>query len=610
MDKSLRKHFANLKDIIRYGIRSKESSEYLNDLNCLKKRAKSKVLNVAVIGEFNSGKSTFINALLRDRVLKEGGLPTTAAATHISRSRSRTILEFLFGTRSYIYVKFDDGKSYNFTRKDDYICSYYINKRFNKQVNGFNDIFHRLTAEQDIAKHVVELSLEYKTRSLPKNIVLIDTPGFNPGVEDFDNHLTITENVVAKEADMAIILIPATQPMSATLMDFLESNIVRYIHRCVFVITKIDAVSAEERIVITDYVKGQLEQLGLSSPKIYCVSARTMLPVKKVPDSMRRIWTVFQNKFMKMETELWSALSIYKQITIHERVCHLLDDLSSQINSIIQTHKNQLQKTLEILKSNNIQLIETVTAKLYNDACLAIDRFYSGINLSSSAYRSSAKDTARSIIRNGGRLRHYKDREAPRINQSIKSNGEQYLSSVKIAVNNSTAIIQNQLTIFKTTFHSHYKDMPSLEPTMNYAPKLSSFASTTVDLTTSESLNNGSFLGRVLTNLGNLFRSETDIQNDVISEVNNSIDSHFIHLEGSVRKCLEESKNNQKRLLKLYCDEHVTKYSRQVKTLIKEQKTKENSLQTSISSCRVWLGALERTRKAINNDAERLSRIK
>ena len=36
---------------------------------------------LAVVGEFSSGKSTFINALLRKRLLKEAVKPTTAAAT-------------------------------------------------------------------------------------------------------------------------------------------------------------------------------------------------------------------------------------------------------------------------------------------------------------------------------------------------------------------------------------------------------------------------------------------------------------------------------------------------------------------------------------------------
>ncbi len=40
-------------------------------------------LYLAVIGEFSSGKSTFINALLRDDLLKTSALVTTAAATRL-----------------------------------------------------------------------------------------------------------------------------------------------------------------------------------------------------------------------------------------------------------------------------------------------------------------------------------------------------------------------------------------------------------------------------------------------------------------------------------------------------------------------------------------------
>ena len=610
MEKSLRKHFSSLKDIIKHAIPSSKSIDYLNELKILKRKAKSKILNVAVIGEFNSGKSTFINALLRERILKEAGLPTTAAATHITRSKPRNILQFLFGARSYIRVKFDDGYECEFSKRDAYVMSYYIRKRFNIQINGFTEILHHLTAEQVVAKHVTELNIQFKTKSLPKNITLIDTPGFNPGVSDFENHLAITEEVVVKEADMAIVLIPSNAPMTGTLKDFLETNILRYLHRCVFVITKIDAVPAEERNDIVEFVKQQIVELGVPSPKIYSVSARTMLPVNKIPETMVRIWASFQKKFMTMETELWSAISIYKQITIHEHVCHMLDDLSIQINNVVQNHTSQLQNTLKILQDNNIKTIEIVTEELYKNSCIALDNFYSSLNLSSSAYRASAKETSRLIIRGGGKLRKFKDQEAPRINQSVKSNGEQYTSSIKAAANGSTDIIKKQLEIFRTTFHSHYKDMPSLEPKMNYGPQISNIVSTTIDLATSTALNNKTFFGRLFRNIGNLFRSETEIQNEVITEVNNSIETHFIHLENSVRKSIDTCKDNQKALLKQYCNEHVKKYSKDVKKLILQQKNKENNLLSAIRNSKAWMEFLVKTRREIKKEANKLSAIR
>ena len=54
----------------------------------IKQRRDDPTFYLAVIGEFSSGKSTFINALLRDVLLKTSALVTTATATRISYADS------------------------------------------------------------------------------------------------------------------------------------------------------------------------------------------------------------------------------------------------------------------------------------------------------------------------------------------------------------------------------------------------------------------------------------------------------------------------------------------------------------------------------------------
>src|ERR1044071_8492551 len=44
---------------------------------------------LVIVGEFNSGKSAFINALLGERVLVEGVTPTTAAITRLRHAPAR-----------------------------------------------------------------------------------------------------------------------------------------------------------------------------------------------------------------------------------------------------------------------------------------------------------------------------------------------------------------------------------------------------------------------------------------------------------------------------------------------------------------------------------------
>lgn len=602
MDSTLSNCFSELKRIIKSALVDDERENFLKDIESLSKKSKSKDINIAVIGEFNSGKSTFINALLRERILKEAGRPTTAAATYITRSRPHNLLQYIFGTKSYVTVAFDDGQSFTFNTSNYARCSEYIQQSYNIQTNSLNDIINVVTAEQQVAKHVVKLHVELKTKGLPKNIVIIDTPGFNPGEINFDNHLKITEDVVAKVADMAIILMPSTQPMSATLVDFLETNIHRYIHRCVFIITKIDLIPEYERESVYEYVRNQVRQLGVQSPRVYGISARTMLPVKIIPDSMREVWPLYQEGFCSVEKELWENLAVYKDITIREHVYHLLKDLSVEIKDTIDGHTQKLHNTLRILKNNNIKRIEELTQDLYNGACSAIDRFYSGVSLSADPYKSSAKDSCRSIIRSGGKLRNYKDNEAPRINRTVTETGNQYTSSVKGQTSQSADIVAREVSRFRTEFHSHYKDMPSLEPKIDYAPSMTSISSTSIDLSVSNSLNNEAFLGRWATNIRNFFRSEQTIQDEVIAEVNTAIDRHFLSLESSVRHSVEAIKEKQKRGLKDYCEKHIKQYGKQVEKLIEQQTQEKNRVESCINANNNYMNKISNLQESIHTE--------
>lgn len=602
MDSTLSNCFSELKRIIKSALVDDERENFLKDIESLSKKSKSKDINIAVIGEFNSGKSTFINALLRERILKEAGRPTTAAATYITRSRPHNLLQYIFGTKSYVTVGFDDGQSFIFNTSNYSRCSEYIQQSYNIQTSSLNDIINVLTAEQQVAKHVVKLHVELKTKGLPKNIVVIDTPGFNPGEINFDNHLKITEDVVAKVADMAIILMPSTQPMSATLVDFLETNIRRYIHRCVFIITKIDLIPEYERESVYEYVRNQVCQLGVQSPRVYGISARTMLPVKIIPDSMREVWPLYQESFCSVEKELWENLAVYKEITIREHVYHLLKDLSNEIKETIDAHTQKLQNTLRILKNNNIKRIEELTDDLYKSACSAIDRFYSGVSLSADSYKSSAKDSCRSIIRGGGRLRNYRDNEAPRINRTVTEKANQYASSVKGQTSQSANIVAREVSRFRTEFHSHYKDMPSLERKMDYAPSMTSINSTSIDLSVSNSLNNEAFLGRWATNIRNFFRSEQTIQDEVISEVNTAIDRHFLGLESSVRHSVEAIKEKQKKSLRDYCDKHIKQYGKQVEKLIEQQTQEKNRVESCINANNNYINKISNLQESIHTE--------
>jgi septin family protein len=56
---------------------------FTEELAHLRVRAENDVFTVAVVGEFSAGKSTFINAILRQDVLKHASKETTACITYL-----------------------------------------------------------------------------------------------------------------------------------------------------------------------------------------------------------------------------------------------------------------------------------------------------------------------------------------------------------------------------------------------------------------------------------------------------------------------------------------------------------------------------------------------
>ncbi len=79
----------------------------LAQIEAIETRASDDTLRLAVFGEFSSGKSTFINALMKQRLLKSASKATTATGTHIRRGEFFSIKIFL-----------NDGKEIYSTEKN------------------------------------------------------------------------------------------------------------------------------------------------------------------------------------------------------------------------------------------------------------------------------------------------------------------------------------------------------------------------------------------------------------------------------------------------------------------------------------------------------------
>lgn len=172
---------------------------------------------LVVVGEFNSGKSAFINALLGKKYLEEGVTPTT--------------------------------------------------KQINILRHG-NELIKEVASEKE---HILYLPVEWLSE-----ISIVDTPGTNAVMR---NHEEITTRFVP-QSDLVIFITSVDRPFTESERKFLES-IRNWGKKVIIVINKIDIITNEEELnLIEKYVVDNSDRLLGLSPEIFPVSSKYAFEAK------------------------------------------------------------------------------------------------------------------------------------------------------------------------------------------------------------------------------------------------------------------------------------------------------------------------------------------
>ncbi|HEU5041009.1 MAG TPA: dynamin family protein [Gemmatimonadales bacterium] len=173
---------------------------------------------LVVAGEFNSGKSSFINALLGERVLPEGVTPTT---------------------------------------------------------DRINLLRHGPTvAEQPLQPYLLERT---HPAALLREITVVDTPGTNAIIR---RHEELTRDFVPR-SDLVLFVTSADRPFTESERGFLE-QIREWGKKIVFVINKVDILTRpEERTQVCDFVREHATALLGEEPRIFPVSARLAMEARE-----------------------------------------------------------------------------------------------------------------------------------------------------------------------------------------------------------------------------------------------------------------------------------------------------------------------------------------
>src|SRR5688572_21790909 len=197
--------------------------------------------HLVILGEFNHGKSTFVNALLGAAVLPTGITPTTATINRVAWAAAPTARAVL---RNGDMVKLSPS-----------------------------ELVEWVTVEGGRADEVSHVEVGYPADILKGNVVLVDTPGVNDLNEQ---RAEVTYGYVPR-ADAVIFLLDSGQALKDSEREFLASHVLEGTRdRLVFVLGKIDLLGAGERSAVETYVRKGLGKL-VPGPVLFPFSARAFL---------------------------------------------------------------------------------------------------------------------------------------------------------------------------------------------------------------------------------------------------------------------------------------------------------------------------------------------
>ena len=218
-----------LKQVIEPYAEYKQIDLWANHIDQLNDKLQNMRFNVAVVGEFNRGKTSFINALLRKQILPADVVPATATINRITYGRSPT---------SFIY--WNDGRPAE-----------------EVEINRLEEYITKITSESaDNAKKIKEAVVSYPCRFCENNVDLIDTPGMNDDEEM--NSITIDQ---LSDIDLAIVTLDPSMPVSNTEAHFIAKLIESdQICQVIFVVTKTDTVAPGQRDRIIEIISRRIKE--------------------------------------------------------------------------------------------------------------------------------------------------------------------------------------------------------------------------------------------------------------------------------------------------------------------------------------------------------------
>lgn len=223
-------YLIELKRLLQSYSTLQQISTWIADIERLNEKLENMRFQVAVVGEFKRGKTSFINALLRKQILPADVVPATA-----------TINRIIYGDLPSSYIYWNDGRP--------------VEKI---EIDQLADYITKLTDSSAMqSQNIKEAVVRYPCRFCENNVDLIDTPGMND--DDTMNSVTIRQ---LSDIDLAIVTLDPSTPVSNTEARFIAQLVESdQICQIVYVVSKMDTVFSTQRERLLKLIGDRLQNL-------------------------------------------------------------------------------------------------------------------------------------------------------------------------------------------------------------------------------------------------------------------------------------------------------------------------------------------------------------
>ncbi len=436
-------------------------------------RERESRLFLGVVGEFSSGKSTLINALIRDNLLRtdiEQG--TTAAATLI-----------YYGTKLSVEIRHRKKHFLLESAKSVFSTADTVSDLFRKPEpeptrEKLLDKIHQATSNEEVSKDVTQVNVELPSRALAGGLVIVDTPGTN--VQNV-RHAKVTAAAIRDLCDAVVIAVPADIPASESLIAFLKEYAGDVVHRCLFVMTKLDHIRVKkERDSALENLRSRLSQaLNLSIPRVLTAAPQFVIESLKEPNQEGSEDGYTQEEILEWVSHFEEMEKKFHSLLLDKRLQAQADDVAKMMADLFQKLQDLLQSLFGQYRSRHEALEKLVIPDIDKFIGERVDKHVSGatdamdrscrqleIDLESSYSWMTEKIREKiSSVEKSADLEQVVKSKIPSIlekgHKRLQGHVESLFEGISIAGH-------KQLELFHKDFQNHFRSLATLGGSLSY----------------------------------------------------------------------------------------------------------------------------------------------